>query len=204
MSRSDRTPRPSPLATALLRLCTVPGDRAAILGDLEEEYRELAATRPSRAAQHYWSQTLRSVAPLLVWRLCVASRLRAVVGVVAGSATAIVSATLVGTSLERVLGVDAEPAPAVVGSVVMLCVFVSSASAGWISGRVAGSRSPWVLVAVGLVVVAPEAIHAAILSHPVQTSPEYLPLAFALLAAPLGLALGARLGQPQTRGVTSP
>ena len=75
MKPPDR--RPPRVAEALLGL-SLPGDvRDAALGDMAEAYRQLARKRdPVSARYWYWSQTVRSLNPVLRWPMRFASPLQ--------------------------------------------------------------------------------------------------------------------------------
>jgi hypothetical protein len=58
--------RPPQNATFLLHCCLSKHDRECFLGDLEEDYKTvLKDFGPRRAGIFYWSQALRSIAPIL-------------------------------------------------------------------------------------------------------------------------------------------
>ncbi len=77
MSRahSFRTTRPPWIAERLLLRILPAEHRTPVVGDLAEEYTEIAATSGSfRADAWYWRQALGSIPPLVARRLARASR----------------------------------------------------------------------------------------------------------------------------------
>jgi len=56
---------PPRLANRLLDLVMSSRSKEMLVGDLTEEFHLLASTHPRRASRWYWSQVIRSVAPLL-------------------------------------------------------------------------------------------------------------------------------------------
>ena len=204
MSRARRSAPPR-LVARILHLCAVAEARPAVLGDLEEEFHWLSDREGhAHAERWYRSQALRSTIPLLAWKLRTQPGARAASGVVVGAATAIATATLVGSSLQALVGTlvgthagtgDNAGLP-LIAAVVVGCAFVSSACAARTSLWATGRRSPWVLFAVGAVVVAPELVHSVLHSHADAWPRALAPLALAIAAASLGLRFG---GRPQPR-----
>ncbi|MEO1033970.1 MAG: hypothetical protein AAFX44_00295 [Pseudomonadota bacterium] len=60
--------KPPILAEAIVRWLATPEHRDALLGDLNEEFALNAARNRRYAARAYWSQTLRSLPHLALWR----------------------------------------------------------------------------------------------------------------------------------------
>ncbi len=63
MRRHDVVRTPPRWAERLLRWSLAPDERAAVLGDVQEEFAALADQSPARATRWYWRQTLVSVIP---------------------------------------------------------------------------------------------------------------------------------------------
>jgi hypothetical protein len=59
----DVVPTPPRWAERLLRWSLAPDERAAVLGDVQEEFAAIADNDPARAVRWYWLQTLTSVIP---------------------------------------------------------------------------------------------------------------------------------------------
>jgi hypothetical protein len=60
---SPFTPAPPRAAERLLRWSLAPDERAAVLGDVQEEFAAIAETDHARAVRWYWRQTATSVGP---------------------------------------------------------------------------------------------------------------------------------------------
>ena len=194
-----RDRQPPGLAAAIVGLCSTPTDREVILGDLEEEFRSRRERHSVAAARRwYWDQALRSTQPLLAWKLATAPSARVVSGLIAGSATAIASATLLGILFQNLLGSGVDAATPLITIVVTTCALFTSTCAGCASLWATGRRSRLVLAAVGLVVVAPDLIHALLHSHAKSWPWALLPVVFAAAAAHSGLRLGGRLWRLST------
>ena len=194
MVTRKRTNHPPKLASALLALVTSPSDRAFLMGDLAEEFHDVAMERgEDGASRWYWSQALRSVGPLFLSRLTSEQRTRSVGGAAVGAVTAIASATAFGLLLNLFLGFRPEASLGLIAVVVTSCALVSSTCAAWASTWVSGEPSRWAFVLIGLVVVAPDFVYAA-RSHTVHMLPgALLPLSLAIVATCAGLALGGKL-----------
>jgi len=63
---SPFTPAPPRAAERLLRWSLAPDERAAVLGDVQEEFAAIAETDHARAFRWYWRQTATSVVPNIV------------------------------------------------------------------------------------------------------------------------------------------
>jgi hypothetical protein len=195
MSRRSGPPR---LAVFLLARVTEPAARPYILGDLREEFRELASDRGGAAARRwYWRQVGGSVGPLLGERLAASRPLRAAGETAVGITAAVLTAVCFGTLLEFLVRRGAEPSAAAVSLVVVTCALLSATGGGLALTWAAGRPRAWMLFLVGLVVVAPETIHA--LRHAGSAGPAdtVLPLALALPAALAGLVLGRQVRRPR-------
>ena len=59
----DVVPTPPRWAERLLRWSLAPDERAAVLGDVQEEFAAIADHDPAQAVRWYWLQTLTSVVP---------------------------------------------------------------------------------------------------------------------------------------------
>ena len=202
--RHDITPPPR-LAHAILNLIADRHEHDGLVGDLCEEFQHIVRDRGYVAASRwYWSQTVHSVGPLVLSRLTSDRVTKPVGAVVVGSVTAIVTATLFGLALTRVVDVNAEIPLLTVAAVVTACALVSSMMAGYASALVFGRLPRWTLVFVGLVVVAPDLVYA-VLDHRTYGLPWVaIPPLLAILAASTGLALGrrcCRLTRTQLRGM---
>jgi hypothetical protein len=194
MVRRQQIKRPPQLAVAILSVVAGRPDRAYLIGDLAEEFRDVVRDRGRNAASRwYWNQAVRSAGPLLIARLTSERMARSVRATIVGWATAIVSATVFGFFLDRTLGMNSEAALSMIAMVVTACALVSSTCAGWSSTWVSGEPYRWALVLIGLVVVAPEIVYAT--QHHGMYGPPWvlLPPALAILATCAGLALGRRL-----------
>lgn len=186
------------LAWRLVWLCTAPGDRDTVLGDLEEEFRYLTTRRGDSAARHWYrSQVLRSAGSLLGLRISRSPIARSCQGAAAGATLAIVAASLFGLLVERWLGSPSDPPARTMALVVTGCALLSSTCGGWVSTLATRGRNLGALWFVGGIVVTPEVLHAGLARTP--WSPLYL--ALALTGAVVGLTLGGRLalaGRVQT------
>ena len=61
-----KTANPPRLAEGLLRFCNRRDDSYSLIGDIQEEFTEIADSKGIRAARRwYWKQTLRSIPTLL-------------------------------------------------------------------------------------------------------------------------------------------
>ncbi len=194
MVTRKRTRHPPKAATALLALVTSPSDRAYLMGDLVEEFHDIATERGvDGASRWYWSQALRSAGPLFVSRLTSEQWTRSIGGAAVGAMTAIASATAFGLLLNLFLGFRPEASLGLIAVVVASCSLVSSTCAAWASTWVSGGASRWTLMLIGLVVVAPDFVYAA-RSHTIHMLPGALvPLSLAIVTTCAGLALGGKL-----------
>ena len=194
MVKRQRIMRAPRLAVAILSVVAGRSDRAFLIGDLAEEFRDVALDRGRNVGSRwYWNQAVRSAGPLLIARLTSERMARSVSATVVGWVTAIVSATVFGLFLDRTLGMNSGATLGMIAMVVTACALVSSTCAGWASTWVSGGPYRLALVLIGLVVVAPDIVYAT-QHHGTDGLPwVLLPLSLAILATCAGLALGRRL-----------
>ena len=194
MVNQHRANHPPRIALALISLFAARPDRAFLLGDLAEEFQELATDRgENTASRWYWNQTLRSAVPLLVSRLATERMGRSVGAMMTGIIAAIASATAFGVILEKTLQLNDQATLPVIALVVTACALVSSTCAGCASTWVSGNPYRWARLVIGLVVVAPDLAYA-MRYHGAEDLPWVLvPPVLAILATSVGLVLGRRL-----------
>lgn len=186
------TRRPPCLATMLLALASSRRERAFLLGDLEEEFHALREARGQGAADAwYWSQVLRSLGPLVLARARALWTARSVAAIAIGVTTAVGTALVLAQGLRFLVGpCEGLPLPAIAIGVAGIAL-VSSASAGCASRWVAGGCDLAALAIIGLVVVAPEAIHT--IEVGASAPLHFVPLIVTVLSTGLGLAISAWL-----------
>jgi hypothetical protein len=153
--------RPPRLASALLAFVADQKERSFLIGDLAEEFHDVGLDRGWRAASRwYWSQTLRSTAPLIVARLTSEQTTRSVGATIVGFVTAIASATIFGAILNAILGFRSDATLGTIAMVVTACALVSSTCAGWASTWASGGLRRRTMMLIGLVVVVPDIVYA--------------------------------------------
>lgn len=186
-----RSPR---LARVLLGWLAPREERSFILGDLEEEFCELARARGFPwACRWYWSQTLRSVSFFFAAGSSVP--FRSISAVAAGSGAAIVAAFVFGGALCHLLEWSLERTGLEIVALVSGCALVSAVAGGWAWAGVAGRVDRWSWVFVAGIVLFPEIQFSArgFLREPDVSI--LLPLVGAIGATAAGLVLGHRWGR---------
>jgi hypothetical protein len=185
--------RPPRLASALLAFVADQKERSFLIGDLAEEFHDVGLDRGWRAASRwYWSQTLRSTAPLIVARLTSEQTTRSVGATIVGFVTAIASATIFGAILNAILGFRSDATLGTIAMVVTACALVSSTCAGWASTWASGGLRRRTMMLIGLVVVVPDIVYAVRSPGAHELPWTLLPLSLAIIATCAGLAFGGR------------
>ena len=180
--------QPPLLAQRLFELCTPPELTDALLGDLLEDFDHRASKDQASAKRWFWGQLARSACALALRRLS-----QPLLTFTAGAAAAFLASLLVGSVLEATVRTANEPGISLVAGVAALCALMSSMSAAFAAHRVDITCGKGVLAALGLFVLAPDLIYAALHSPSPLSVALWLPLTIATATTLTGLHLGRRV-----------
>ena len=180
--------QPPVIAQRLFELC-VPLEMAeSLLGDLLEEFDQRASEDHAAAKRWFWGQLARSACALALQRLS-----QPLLTFTAGATAAFLASLIVGSIVEITFRTNDEPTISLVAGVAGLCALASAMSAAFAAHQVDISCGKAVLTALGLFVLTPDLLYAALRSPTVFSAALWLPLSLATATTLAGLHLGRRV-----------